>query len=345
MIKIREGLTFDDLLLIPKYSDINSRSEVNVSVELPKGFKSALPIIPANMATITGYKMAEAIYKLGGIALVHRFCSEDDQLDIIQSLAKEYGNNVFNKVGLSVGAKKSDQNTVDNFVDAGVKIICVDIAHAHSKMGNTICEYISDKYPEVLLIAGTVATSEGAKDLWRIGVDVVRVGIGGGSICLTRINTATGVPQLTAISDVAEVRDEIEKELGRKLMIISDGGCVNPGHVARALCFADMVIAGNMFAGTDEAEGKQETVDGKTYKAYNGSSTHKGDTYVEGVIAKVEAKGSVNETIRRILEGVRSACSYQGVRNLIDLKKNPEFVSITNAGIIESGAHNVVVVK
>jgi IMP dehydrogenase len=343
-MSIREGLTFDDVLLTPRYSDISSRSNVDISVELPKGFTTALPIIPANMKSIMNKDVAQEIYSLGGLSLMHRFCSIEDQLQVVQGLAKENGDGVFEKVGLSIGAKSNDRENVDMFVKNGVKIICLDIAHAHSKMAREICEYVSSKYPKVLLMAGSIATAEGAAFLYKSGADVVRCNLGNGSICTTRLQSGVGVPQLTALMEINPRKRQLEEELGRKLTLISDGGCRYSGDVVKALTLSDLVMSGNMFAGCIETNSDVSEANGVQYREYSGSSTHK-NNHIEGVFAKVESKGHIKDVMRQILEGVRSGCSYQGVSRIRDLQKDPQFIRITNAGIAESRAHDVMVVK
>jgi len=163
------------------------------------------------------------------------------------------------------------------------------------------------------------------------------------STCLTRVRTANGVAQMTAIMDVSEAKKRIEKIYSKKVYFISDGGCKESGDICKALCFADMVMVGNLFAGTTEAPGN--VVFGSTgalYKEYVGSSTHKSH-YVEGVKGMVPFKGGVLEVLEELLEGLRSCCSYQGCDNLIDLKEDPEFMSISSAGLKESKAHDVTV--
>jgi IMP dehydrogenase len=194
----------------------------------------------------------------------------------------------------------------------------------------------------VLLIAGNVATEEGAESLWLAGADVVKVGVGSGSICTTRIETGNGVPQLSAImyANAAKQRVESKLEGSRNIYFISDGGIKIPADICKALCFADMVMAGNIFAGTDEAPGDIIDIDGHAYKSYVGSSTHK-DSRKEGVEALVPYKGPTEKILTRFLEGLQSCCSYQGVSKVRELKINPKFVRITNSGLIESHPHDV----
>lgn len=341
---IKESISFDDVLLVPKYSEIESRASVDLSVTFTKNnnsFVFSMPIVPANMKTVTGKHMAQYIARRGGLAILHRFMSVNDQIDILKDIISE-NESYANHVGLSVGVKSEDKDIVDRFVCNGAKIICIDIAHAHSLSAARMCEYISKNYKDVLLIAGNVATREGAQSLWLSGADVVKVGVGSGSICTTRIETGNGVPQLSAIMDVDCARQSMQKQLGkdRNIYFMSDGGIKIPADICKALCFADMVMAGNIFAGTDEAPGDIIDIDGHSYKSYVGSSTHK-DSRKEGVEALVPYKGPAEKILTRFLEGLQSCCSYQGVSKVSDLKIDPQFVKITNSGLIESHPHDV----
>lgn len=344
-MEFKEALSYDDVLLSPQYSEVISRSSVDVSVKLPKGFSFKNPIIPANMKNVTGKEMAQYIAEQGGLAIVHRFMSLEEQLDLVNYFVIEQ---LDNHVGFSVGVKPENKEDIERLVWLGAKILCIDVAHGDSKMCVDICQYISKKHPHVLLIAGNVATGSGARRLWEAGADVVKVGIGPGSLCTTRIETAAGVPQLSAIMDVADVqrslkeRERAKENSTRTFPFIADGGIKNAGDIVKALCFADMVMVGNLFAGTDEAPGENKEVNGKMYKEYAGSSTHK-DNHIEGVVALVPTKGSAEKVLRKLLEGLRSGCSYQGVTNLTDLKEEPSFVRITVGGLVESHPHDVMV--
>jgi IMP dehydrogenase len=340
---IKESISFDDVLLVPKYSEVESRSSVDLSVKVKKKnneFVFSMPIVPANMKTVTGSNMAKYIAKRGGLALLHRFMSAEEQINIIKDIFQDPQN--ANHVGLSIGVKPEDKETLDRFICNGVKIICLDIAHAHSSSAIRMCEHISSNYKDVLLIAGNVATGSAAESLWMAGADIVKVGVGSGSICTTRIETGNGVPQLSAIMDVELAKRRVQSYLkgSKHIYFMSDGGIKIPADVCKALCFADMVMAGNIFAGTDEAPGDIIDIDGHAYKSYVGSSTHK-DSRKEGVEALVPYKGPTEKILTRFLEGLQSCCSYQGVSSVCDLKINPEFVKITNSGLIESHPHDV----
>lgn len=343
MLNIRDGLTFNDLLLIPKYSDITSRSQVDLKVELNKGFSFSHPLVPANMKTICGLDMAVEIASEGGLALLHRFAPFDEQLKWIEELHELHSTWNLN-IGFSVGVNGEEYEKVDVLVKNGARILCVDVAHGHSSQCIRMVKYIAYRYPDVLLIAGNVATAEGARALWKARADVCKVNIGAGSTCSTRIETGNGVPQLTALSDVWDMKTSYEKECGRQLFVMADGGVVNTSDLVKSLCFSNMVMSGYVFAGTDETPGEKLLIDGIEYKSYVGSSTHK-TNHVEGVKSIVPAKGPVANVLQKAFEGIRSGCSYQGVKNLDELRIDPQFVRLTNAGWRESGSHDVRIVK
>jgi IMP dehydrogenase len=379
---ISEGLTFDDVLLVPQHSTVKSRSDVDLSIKFKKkGISTSFKhtIIPANMKTIVGYEMANAIFQSGGLGIIHRFMPVEEQIGILTKLDSILGRTIWVHLGLSVGVKDNDKKLVEQFVRAGAEILCIDVAHGSSDQCIKMTEWISQNYPEVLLISGNVATGSGARCLWEAGADIVKVGVGPGSLCTTRIETGNGVPQLTALMDVAKMREQLttlqwhvangdisdpkwhvangdisdpnmtwkrnlKASIERPIHIIADGGIKNAGDVVKSLCFADMVMAGNLFAGCTETPGKARTIDGVCYKEYVGSSTHK-TSHVEGIAALVHCKGTYESVLTKLLEGLRSGCSYQGANSLAELKDNPTFIKITNAGLKESHPHDVQIIK
>ncbi len=339
MLNVEESYTFDDLLLKPKFSKISSRNIIDTSVKI-NNFSFTHPMIPANMETIVGPELINTAHNLGGLVLIHRFMSIKEQLSIFYSYKNEYvaGNTKYdpsNNIGVSVGVKKEDIYNIDKIISEGVQIICIDIAHGDSQHCLDMISFIKEKYPFVLLIAGNVATGKGAANLAKAGADVIKVGVGNGATCLTRINTGNGAPQMSALCEVKETLESFNNKF-----IIADGGIKSPGDCVKALCFADMVMTGSVFAGCKEAPGDVIEMDGRLYKKYEGSSTIK-DEYIEGVKALVECKGSFGSIVNMYLQNIRSGCSYQGVNNLKDLKINPQFVKITNAGLVESHPHDV----
>lgn len=337
-MKIQEIFSYDDLLLKPKYSEISSRSKVDTSVKLKCGTYSH-PIIPANMKTIIGERMINAIIQSNGLAIMHRFMPLEEQL----SLAIKFNNGALGEsnLGFSIGVKDDDKEVVKKFYDVGTRILCIDIAHGDSKACVDMIKWMKDTYPEIYVIAGNVATGSGAVRLWKAGTDMVKIGVGSGSICTTRVETGNGIAQLSALMDVFEKRQEEFGDNAGNYPFIADGGIRTAGDVSKALCFADMVMIGNMFAGCVETPGEALLLGNKTVKSYVGSSTHK-TAHVEGVVALVPTKGKFEDILLKITDGVTSCCSYQGVDNLTDLKESPEFVKITAAGLKESLPHDVI---
>ena len=323
---IGKGYAFDDVLLVPKFSNIESRSSVDTSIILPKDVKLSIPLVSANMKTVTGPIMAKAIACAGGLAILHRFATTQQYIEDFKSCFKTHAN-----IGVSVGVHGSEP--LEQVIELGCKIVCVDVAHGHSTLALETVTSIAKRFPHALLIAGNVATVEGARALRDAGADIIKVGIGPGSLCSTRVETGNGVPQLTALST-------IKAGIGNT-PIIADGGIKQTGDVVKSLCFADLVMLGNMLAGTDEAPGDVEVINGQQYKSYVGSSTHK-TNHIEGVVARVPYKGPVQNVITKIVEGLRSGMSYQGVKNLKDLKTNPQFIEVSHAGLVESRPHSVI---
>lgn len=342
---IKESLSLDDVLITPKYSEVKSRRDVDLSVSLSKGLNFKLPVSPSPMATIVNFKVANEMYKAGGLCLLHRFGPIQDQLDILGSMRANYKDS-FDFIGITLGIQKEDYNNIKLFYDFGVRIFCVDIAHANSLNCIEMVKYISETYPDIFLIAGTIATPDAAVRLWANGADMVRVNCGAGSICTTRIQSGVGAPQFTALVDIYDVRENSPAFANK--YILGDGGCNKIGDLVKSLCVADMVISGNLFSGSIDGPGKEiiidGKIDGKKYKSYVGSSTHRKE-YIEGVEALVEIKPPIKDILKGMMQGIASGCSYTGSFNLKELQKNAEFIKITHAGQIESGAHDVKVVK
>lgn len=358
-MKVRQGLTFDDVLLIPRYSEVLTRN-MPLDVDLGKGVKLALPVVSANMKNVTGKRMASAIAMAGGLPILHRFTSLQEQMNM-WSLASKKAGELIRHVGCSIGVKGEDYRNANTLVRAGCSILCIDVAHGDHILAVQMVERIAKGFPDVLLIAGNVATASGARRLYNAGADVIKVGIGPGSLCTTRIETGNGVPQITALHDVFQESstvdlgdiqyqdyslEEIEdlqrktNALNRKFKIIADGGIREAGDCAKALVFADAVMLGSMLAGTDEAPGEIEVdvASGRRFKTYAGSSTHKANR-VEGVVRRIPCKGPVSTILTKIKEGIQSNLSYQGCTNLEEFKEVAEFIQISGAGLAESHPH------
>lgn len=472
---IKEGLTFDDVLLVPKRSSVISRTQTDLKTKLSRNIIINIPLVSANMDTITESGMAIALAREGGIGIIHRFMTIGDQVDEVlrvkrsesvmieqpytikndmrvneaKKMMQEYGvsgllvedkdrtldgiitnrditfeKNMERKVselmtknvitakygttmeqakeilhkhrieklpvvddkkrivglitskdimkmdqypfaskdkkgrllvGAAVGVKGDFLERTETLLDAGADTIIVDIAHGHSDNAINTVNMIKKAFPHCELIAGNVATGEGARDLITAGVDAVKVGVGSGSICITRVITGSGVPQLTAVMESVKVAREYD------IPVISDGGIRTSGDTTKALAVgASSVMVGSMLGGTDESPGKTLVKNGKKFKMYRGmasfyaslgrkyregpqvvDSNDLNDYVPEGVEAMVPYKGSVVEIIRQLVGGLRSGLSYCGAKTISEMQKNAEFIKITPAGYIESQPHDV----
>ena len=475
-MSIREGVTFDDVLLVPKFSDISSRTQTDLSTKLSKNITLNIPLISANMDTVTESTMAVTMARQGGIGIIHRFLTIQEQanqvlkvkrsgsvmienpyqisqdetistaLDImtekevsgllvVDSESKLVGilterdvlfesldstklvrelmtkdvitskpsinvdeakdilkNNRIEKlplvdddqkihglyttqdilntenypiashdskgrplVGAAVGVKGDFLERTEALLEAGTDAIVVDIAHGHSENAISTVKNIKKAFPDCELIAGNVATAQGTEDLIKAGVDAVKVGVGSGSICITRVITGSGVPQLTAVLDCAEIGKKYD------IPIISDGGTRTSGDATKALAAgASSVMLGSMLGGTDESPGSTISKNGKRYKIYRGMASlaaargrksketglvdlgdDLNDYVAEGVEAFVPYKGSVTDILTQITGGIRSGLSYCGGHTIQQMQQNAEFIKMSGAGFAESKPHDV----
>ena len=475
-MSIREGLTFDDVLLVPKFSDIISRSQTDLTTQLSRNISINIPLISANMDTVTESTMAVTIAREGGIGIIHRFLTIQEEVDEVHKVkragsviienpylinpeqtiqdafnimnekqvsgllvtdsnskligilterdvlfepvdcsklvkdlmtkdvvsakpgidfqqAKEIlKNNRIEKlpltdennqikglitsqdisnlekypnaskdekgrplVGAAVGVKGDFMQRTEALLDAGVDVIVVDIAHGHSENAIHPVKNIKKAFPNCELIAGNVATAHGTEDLIKAGVDAVKVGVGSGSICITRVITGSGVPQLTAVLDCAKIGNE------HNIPIISDGGTRTSGDATKALAAgAHSVMIGGILGGTDESPGSTISKNGKRFKIYRGIASMRAslgrkskdsgnagltddlnDYVAEGVEGMVPYRGSVTDIITQMTGGIRSGLSYCGAHNIQQMQKNAEFIKISRAGFAESQPHDV----
>ena len=350
---IKEALTFDDVTLLPQYSE-TLPSEVNTETTLSKKIKLKIPILTSAMDTVTESRMAIAIAKSGGIGVIHRNLSIKDQISEIKKVKKK---NL--KVGAAVGAGPLEFKRAQAIIKENIELIVVDTAHGHTKkVAEIIKKIIKNKSKKTALCAGNVATYDGAKFLSKLGVDIIKVGIGPGSICTTRLVAGIGVPQLSAILNV---RNGVKN---KNVKIISDGGIKYSGDLAKAFAAgADAVMIGSLFAGTDETPAKLIKINGKLFKSFRGMGSvgamNKGSAdryfqskqkdnskYVpEGVEGLAKYKGRVNHVIFKLIGGLRSSMGYLGSKQIKYLRDKPQFVKITKAGFYESMVHNVDIVK
>ncbi|MCD5470512.1 IMP dehydrogenase [Lactobacillus delbrueckii] len=366
----KEGITFDDVLLIPAESHVLP-NEVDLSTQLAPNLKLNIPLISAGMDTVTEGRMAAAMAKMGGLGVVHKNLSIQAQADEVR-LAKntpvtaEDTYAAVDKdgkllVAAAVGVTSDTFERAKALFEAGADAIVIDTAHGHSAGVLRKIKEIRAHFPHNTLIGGNVATAEGTRALFEAGVDVVKVGIGPGSICTTRVVAGVGVPQLTAIYDAADVAREFGKP------IIADGGIKYSGDVVKALAAGgNAVMLGSMLSGTEEAPGDvQQGSDGRLVKSYRGmgsvgamSQQHgSSDRYFqggvneanklvpEGIEAVVSYKGTVSNVVYQILGGLRSGMGYCGAENIDKLIETAQFVRISNAGLRESHPHDVMMSK
>jgi IMP dehydrogenase len=473
-LDIREGLTFDDVLLVPKYSNITSRSQTSLATKMSRNISLNIPLVSDNMDNVTESAMAVVIAREGGIGIIHRFLtikeevnevlktkrsgsvmiekpyvigpdqtvseaieymqekgvsgllvangelrlagiltsrdvqfadsshlvkdvmtkgvitakpgiSLDDAKDILQKHRIEKLPLVDEKqvikglitskdiierenfpsaskdkkgrplVGAAVGVKGDFMERAEALMEAEADIIVVDIAHGHSENALSTVRHLKKAFPNCELLAGNVATAKGAEDLIKAGVDAIKVGVGSGSICITRVVTGSGVPQLTAVMDCAKIGKEYN------IPIISDGGTRTSGDVTKALAAgASSVMIGSLLGGTDESPGSTIMKNGKRFKIYRGmasltaslgrKSKESGfvsldddlnDYVAEGVEAMVPYKGSVTDIIKQLTGGIRSGLSYCGAHNIQQMQENAEFIKMSSAGFVESQPHDV----
>ena len=473
-MEFKEGLTFDDVLLVPKYSDITSRSQTDLTTKLSRNITINIPFVSANMDTVTESSMAVAMARAGGIGIIHRFLTIEEQANevlkvkrsgsvmienpytissdksiqdaldyaedkeisgllvvdsnsklvgivterdllfagsngtiadvmtkdvvtakpgvsldeakdilhkhrieklpivddsgIIQGLitSKDITNNTDYPnaskdkkgrplVGAAVGVKGDFLERSESLLDAGADVLVVDIAHGHSENAISTVRNIKKAFPDCELIAGNIATAQGAEDLIKAGVDAVKVGVGSGSICITRVITGSGVPQLTAVMDCAKVGND------HGIPIISDGGTRTSGDATKALAAgASSVMVGSMLGGTDESPGTVLTKNGKRFKVYRGMASlaasigrksketgsisledDLNDYVAEGVEAMVPYKGTVTDILKQLAGGVRSGLSYCGAHTIPQMQQNAEFIKMSRAGFAESQPHDV----
>ena len=345
---IKESLTFDDVLLLPRYSNVLP-SDTNISFNLTKKITLEAPFLSSAMDTVTESRMAIAIAKSGGLGVIHRNLSIKDQT---KEITKVKSKNLL--VGAAVGTNKEDLLRSKSLIDNGCDLIVVDTAHGHSEKVLKILSKLKKINGKIPICVGNIATGEAAKKLYNSGADIIKVGIGPGSICTTRMVAGIGVPQISAVMDV-------KKALKKKnVKIISDGGIKFSGDIAKALAAgADAIMMGSIFAGTDESPGKKFKYKGKLYKQYRGMGSigamssgsanryfqknfkDKSKFVPEGVEGRVIYKGSVSKIIYQLKGGLRSSMGYIGAKNLNQIIKNAEFIKITKAGFYESMVHSV----
>lgn len=348
-ISLTKGLTFDDILLVPNYTEVK-REEIDVSTQLTKDLKLAIPLISAPMDTVTDSKLAVALGKLGGLGVIHRNFPIEKEVSEVQKVKKEIA-----VVAAAIGPGKDAPERIKALDKAGLDVAVIDSAHGFSKWVVELTRFISQKYPRLTLICGNVGTASGAKALIEAGAKALRVGIGPGSICSTRIVAGVGIPQITAILETVA----IARKYG--VAVIADGGLRYSGDIVKALaCGATAVMSGSLFAGCFESVGKLVSIDGKKYKSYRGmgsvsamkagSSARYGQDYrhgqekrliEEGVEGYVSYKGMLQDTVMQLIGGLRSGMYYVGAKNLEELTEKTRLIEVSQASQVESHPHDI----
>ncbi|MGE0615076.1 MAG: guanosine monophosphate reductase [Bacteriovoracia bacterium] len=333
-----QSITYDDVLLVPSYNHHESRRVVDISMLDKTGkLKLGLPLMTANMDTITESAMANFIGGKGGIGVLHRFMTIDKNVEEF----KKCKHSTF----VSVGCSEKDLERAATLRDAGANYFCLDVAHAHAKYVGKTLKQLRDLLPEACIMAGNVATYAGADYLASCGADIIKVGIGGGSVCSTRIKTGFGVPMVTSLLQCAKVDRSI----------VADGGIRTSGDIVKALAFgADFVMVGGIFAGTRPTPGETVTdpKTGKLAKQYRGMASREAQEdfmggmpewkTAEGVATHVPYREDEEVIVADIIGGLRSGLTYGGSNTIRELQRKLDYVVVTPAGRVESLPHKLM---
>ncbi len=332
------ALSYDDVLLVPQYSDIVSRKEVELHSALDKERTLKLPILSSPMDTITESPMASAIAQAGGLGIIHRYNSIETQVQLVRQI---HDPRHFKSAAIGITGDYLER--AQALYEAGVKIFCLDVAHGHHVLMSTAITNLKSLYGDnIHIMAGNVATTKGFEDLANWGADSIRCNIGSGSICSTRIQTGHGVPGLQTIHDcfIANVKRDVK--------IIADGGIKNSGDIVKAFAAgADFVMVGSLLSGCTETPGEiLYAPGGHTSKIYRGMASKEAQhswrgkhSSNEGISTTVACKGSVIEILKDLENGIRSGLSYSGARSILELQVKAKFIIQTPSGQSESQAH------
>lgn len=352
LTQLKEGLSFDDVLLLPNYSYIHHR-EIDLKTQLTQKISLKIPLVSSPMDTVTEKKLAIALAQEGGIGIIHRNLKIEDQAKQVLEVKKKKL-----LVGAAVGVGSDLEDRLKALIKAKTDVVVLDSAHGHCQYIIKTVVLIKKKYPKLELIAGNVATGQGTLALIKAGASAIRVGLGPGSICTTRIISGMGVPQLTAITDCVKVAKKYH------IPIIADGGIKYSGDITKALAAgASTVMIGSLFAQTEEAPGKVVTFKGKKYKYYRGmgsiaamkqgsanrygqSVRGVGGKFVpEGVEGLVAYKGKLKDLVFQLIGGLKAGMVYLGAKNLAQLQKKARFIKISPASLAESHPHSIIIIK
>ncbi|MFA7365104.1 MAG: IMP dehydrogenase [Patescibacteria group bacterium] len=340
---VSKGYSFDDVLVIPKYNRVESRRDVSFKTMVTKRHSLDIPFVVANMDTVCESEMAITIGKMGGLGVIHRFMTIKEQVKEIQKVKKH---NLLTAAAVGV---KDYEERAKALSDVGTDIFVLDVAHGHSKRVGKTLDYIKKNFPRIDVMVGNIATKDAAEYFINKKADAIKVGIGPGSMCTTRLMAGAGVPQITAIMDVYEASQ------GRA-PVCADGGIKISGDIVKAIgAGADTVMIGSLFSGTKESPGKIINKNGKKYKEYRGMASYLATVkkmaldgvkkeevvHVEGEMTMTEYKGSVVPITNKLLGGLASGMTYMGAENIEKIKGKADFISVTGAGIKESIAHGL----
>mgnify|MGYP006921393762 CR=1 FL=1 len=342
MKQLRRTLSLDDVLLEPQYSNVRSRLDTDLRTKVTKNYELRVPIMSTNMSTVTEYDMMMVMNSIGGVGALHRFMQPYKSLQMIEraSAAKLY------PIIASIGVGPSEVIRARELRKKGANIILIDVAHGHSVQVMETYTAIREQNSDTDIIVGNIASKKAAVDFLALGVDGLRVGIGGGSRCLTRTVTGHGVPNLTALMDAVEARNKHYDNTGHYVPVIIDGGIKTSGDMTKALYFgADVVCIGNLLAGTEETPGEKITRDGKHFKKYFGMASKdamdlhgkgKQGIAAEGFSELVPYKGSAKNILEELVGGIRSGLTYSGAMNISDLRKKGVPLLLSDAARYES---------
>ena len=333
MREIQKTLSFDDILLLPQMSDIKTRKEVDLSSNI-SGQKFTLPIISSPMDTVTGPIMAKVMNEHGGLGILHRYNTIEQQVDMLKQTDSKH-------VGAAIGVTGDFLDRAEALVSNGVFLLCIDVAHGHHINVKDAIESLRNKFgDEISIMAGNVATAAAFSDLEDWGANIIRVGVGGGSICSTRIQTGHGLPTFHSVM--------LSSRVAKRASIVADGGIKTAGDAVK--CFAagaDFVMLGSLLAATEQSPGNvMQNNQGKKYKVYRGMASIEAQvdwrgkaSSLEGVSTTIPYKGCVKQIITSLRQNICSGLSYSGARNLKEFRSKVLMVQQTQAGMKESFTH------
>jgi len=340
-MEIKKALTYDDVLLIPQYSEIESRKQIYIGNLLDDNRWFGLPIVSSPMDTVTETDIAHVMCKNGGLGIIHRYNTIEEQaLLVYETHGSLLHGQIKPAVGAAVGVTGDYLERAEVLCANGAGIICIDVAHGHHSLVRNAIETLKKQLdPKVHIMAGNVATLEGFNDLADWGADSVRCNIGGGSICSTRIQTGHGLPGLQTIMDCAKT--------DRRAKIIADGGIRSSGDIVKALAAgADFVMIGSLLSGTDETPGEKIKTAGRFVKKYRGMASEDAQidwrgssSSEEGISTYVEYKGPAEDILKSLRRGIKSGLSYSGARTIEQFQIKAKFVCQSGAGLSESKTH------